>query len=177
MPGIVTVVERHRREEKPPEAEPALDEKGQALKGLLEEALKEFQPEFGSAVDLLTVKVKPEGLLSTCRLLKEDPRFSFDLLLCLGVVDYKDRFEGVYVLYSLERGHMLILKTEVPYENPRFPSVTSIWRGADWYEREGAELYGVVFDGHPDLKPLLLWEGFEGYPGRKSYPFYDYQEW
>jgi NADH-quinone oxidoreductase subunit C len=54
--------------------------------------------------------------------------------------------------------------------------VTSVWRAADWYEREAHDLFGVHFEGHPDLSPLLLYEGFEGYPGRKEYPFNDYQE-
>ncbi|WP_347221931.1 NADH-quinone oxidoreductase subunit C [Mycolicibacterium poriferae] len=56
------------------------------------------------------------------------------------------------------------------------PSVTSVWRAADWYEREAHDLFGVHFEGHPDLSPLLLYEGFAGYPGRKEYPFNDYQE-
>ena len=56
-------------------------------------------------------------------------------------------------------------------------SIASVYPGADWYEREAHDLFGVVFDGHPDLAPLLLWEGFEGFPGRKSYPLNDYQEW
>ena len=52
-----------------------------------------------------------------------------------------------------------------------------MWRGADWFEREGHDLFVVVFEGHPDLSPLLLYEGFEGHPGRKSFPFHDYDEW
>ena len=57
------------------------------------------------------------------------------------------------------------------------PTVTGVWGGADWYERESNDLFGVRFEGHPNLVPLLLYEDFEGYPGRKSFPFHDYDEW
>ena len=69
-----------------------------------------------------------------------------------------------------------MIKTNVPYDDLHLATVTSIWRGADWYEREAHDLFGVIFDGHPNLKPLILYEGFEGYPGRKEHPFHDYQE-
>ena len=65
----------------------------------------------------------------------------------------------------------MVFKASVPRDNPVFASVTPVWRGADWHEREGAELFGVTFEGHPNPKHLLLWDGFEGYPGRKDYPF------
>ena len=55
--------------------------------------------------------------------------------------------------------------------------MTSVWRGANWFEREAHDLFGVVFNGHPDLRPLLLYEGFEGYPGRKEFPSHEYTEW
>ena len=65
----------------------------------------------------------------------------------------------------------------VSASQPVVPSVISVWRASDWFEREGHDLFGIVFEGHPDLSPLLLYEGFDGYPGRKSFPFHDYQEW
>ncbi|HJM53376.1 MAG TPA: NADH-quinone oxidoreductase subunit C, partial [Dehalococcoidia bacterium] len=64
-----------------------------------------------------------------------------------------------------------------PERGASLPSVTGVWRGADWYEREMHDLFGVVFDGHPDLSPLVLPDDFEGFPGRKSYPLNDYGEW
>ena len=82
----------------------------------------------------------------------------------------------VYILHSLDPERTLVIKTDVPYDEPRVPSVTSVWKAAAWYEREAHDLFGVEFDGNPDLSPLLLYEGFEGYPGRKEYPFNDYQE-
>jgi NADH-quinone oxidoreductase subunit C len=69
------------------------------------------------------------------------------------------------------------VKISVSTECLFVPSVNDIWRSAGWFEREGHDLYGVVFDGNPDLSPLLLYEGFDGYPGRRSFPYHDYQEW
>ena len=69
------------------------------------------------------------------------------------------------------------MKTDLPYENPSLPTLTEIWRAADWYEREAHDLFGVEFEGHPDLSPLLLYEGFEGHPGLKEFPFHDYDEY
>ena len=86
------------------------------------------------------------------------------------------RMEVVYFLQSLEPERTLALKTEAPYDDPVVPSVTSVWRAADWYEREAQDLYGLSFEGHPDPAPLLLYEEFEGYPGRKEFPFYEYRE-
>ncbi len=159
------------------EAKVALGEKARALQALAKEAFAQFSPEIGACGDLAQVTVPPDKLVPLCRAAKNDPRLDFKLLLLLTAVDYKDRFELVYQLQSLTREYTLVVKTSVPYDNPHVPSVTGVWKAADWYEREMAELFGVVFDGHPNLVPLLLWEGFEGYPGRKSYPLYDYQEW
>ena len=107
---------------------------------------------------------------------KRTPDWLCVQLLCLSCVDYKDSLQLVYILHSLEPDRILVVKTSVPYDDPRLPSVTPIWRAGEWYEREAHDLFGVVFDGHPDLAPLLLYDGFEGYPGRKEFPFNDYQE-
>lgn len=171
------MAEAHRREHGAAEAKVALGEKAQALQALASELFSEFSPQIGTSGDLPMVRVSPDKLVALCRKAKEDPRLDFKLILLLTVVDYKDRFEIVYHLQSLTHEWTLVVKTDVPYDNPKVPSVTSVWRGADWYEREMHELFGVEFEGHPNLVPLLLWEGFEGFPGRKSYPFYDYQEW
>ena len=82
----------------------------------------------------------------------------------------------VYFLQSLEPERTLVLKTDAPYDDPVVPSVASIWRAADWYEREAHDLFGLNFEGHPDLSPLLLYDEFEGYPGRRDFPFYEYRE-
>jgi NADH-quinone oxidoreductase subunit C len=124
----------------------------------------------------VAVTVQPLQLLEAARLLREDPELAFDYLRCLSVVDYRDSFQVVYHLWSMGHRYKLVMKVNAATEDPRVPSVVGVWRGADWFEREGHDLFGVVFEGHPDLKPLLLWEGFEGYPGRKSFPFHEYDE-
>ena len=151
--------------------------KEKALLPVLTEALAPFQPRFSEALDELVVTIEPQHLVEACRLLKEDDRFTLDYLRCLSVVDYRDSLEVVYHLWSMGKRHKLVLKTRCPTADPKVPSVVSVWRAADWLEREGHDLFGIRFEGHPNLKPLLLYEGFEGFPGRKDYPFYDYQEW
>ena len=171
------MAERRRPEEHSPVAESALSEKAQALQQVLQDVLKDFQPEMGASLDIPEITVKPEDIVDVCRIAKEEPGLSFKLLLCLAGVDYKEYFQIVYVLLSLEHEHKLLIKINVPYDDPHLPTVTSVWRGADWYEREAHDLFGVVFDGHPGLEPLILYEGFEGYPGRKKHPFHDYEEY
>ncbi len=143
---------------------------------VLTEVLSDYQPQPGALDDILQLTIAPGNTLDVCRLAKNDPRLGMSQLLCLACVDYQEYFQMVYILHSLEPERTLAIKTDVPYDSPTIPSVTSVWRAADWYEREAHDLFGVHFEGHPDLSPLLLYEGFEGYPGRKEYPFNDYQE-
>ena len=171
------MAQRPRREPEVPEAPVALDERGEALSALLPDILGDFDVEIGAAVDEVVVTVSPADITAVCRVVREDPRLDFDYLRCLSVVDYIERLEVVYHLFSLEKRHRVVVKTSVSPDDPRVPSVVPVWRGADWFEREGHDLFGVVFQGHPNLAPLLLYEGFEGFPGRKSFPFHDYDEW
>jgi NADH-quinone oxidoreductase subunit C len=140
------------------------------------DVLKDFFPKGGALDDIPQVSISKEHTLEACRLIKEDPRTATEMLLCLACVDYSEYFQMVYILQSLEPERTLVLRTNVPYSDTTVPSVTSVWRAADWYEREAHDLFGVNFDGHPDMSPLLLYEGFEGFPGRKEYPFNEYQE-
>ena len=153
-----------------------LDQSNLELLAVSREVFKDFHTEPGALGDLPQITVEPGDTAQVCRLAKEDHRLALRQLQCLACVDYKDHFQLVYILHSLEPDRTLVVKTNVPYDDPRLPSVTPIWRAGEWYEREAHDLFGVVFDGHPDLAPLLLYDGFEGYPGRKDYPFYDYQE-
>lgn len=141
-----------------------------------EQIFQDYHPQPGVLHDLPQVTIKPEDIVPVGRLAKDDPRLDCKLLLCLACVDYKEYFQLVYILHSLQHEHILVVKANVPFENPHLPSVSSVWLAADWYEREAHDLFGVVFDGHPELAPLLLYEGFEGYPGRKEFPFNEYQE-
>ncbi len=133
-------------------------------------------PESGLLSDLPQVTVSSTGIEQVCRLAKEDPQLDLKMLHCLSCVDYEEYFQLVYVLHSLSREQTLVIKTEVPYDDPRLPSISSVWSAAEWYEREASDLFGVVFEGCADTAPLLLYEGFGGYPGRKSFPFYEYRE-
>ena len=166
-----------RREPRVAEARVALDEKGRALSALLPEVYPALDVEVGAAVDEVVVAVGPTELLAVCRTAREDPRLTFDYLRCLSAVDYVDRIEVVYHLFSLERRHKMVVKVSLEPDSPRVASVVSVWKGADWFEREAHDLFGVEFEGHPNLAPLLLYDGFEGHPGLKSFPFHEYDEW
>ena len=117
-----------------------------------------------------SVVVNSETLYPVAEFLKNTAEFDFDYLNNLTAVDYLDYFEVVYHLTSLKHNHSLVLKTRC-YERdkPTVPSVVGLWRTADFQEREVYDLMGIIFSGHPNLKRLLLWEGFPGYPLRRDY--------
>lgn len=104
------------------------------------------------------------------QLLKTLPGLEFDYLNNLTAVDRFDYFEVVYHLSSVKHNHSLVLKTKCfGRDNPAVPSVFSLWRGADYQEREVYDLLGVTFSGHPNLKRILLWDGYDGHPLRRDY--------
>ena len=105
-----------------------------------------------------------------CEFLRDDEALDFRALVALNAVDYVDYFEVVYRLVSYRHNHATVLKVRV-YERdePSVPSVTSVWKGAELQEREVYDLMGVAFDGHPNLKRVFLWEGFEGHPLRRDF--------
>ena len=116
------------------------------------------------------VIVQSESLLEVSRFLKETPGLDFDYLTNITGIDYLDYFEIVYHLTSIKNNHGFILKTRCyGRENPSVPSATGLWRGAELQEREVYDLMGIRFEGHPNLKRIYLWEGFEGHPLRKDY--------
>jgi NADH-quinone oxidoreductase subunit C len=133
--------------------------------GAIEDA-REFRGE-------VTVQVKPERLIEVCTFLRDDPDSAFDLLSDVSGVDYwpdEPRLGVNYHLTSTRRRRQLRLKVRVAGPDPRVPSVTSVWPGANWFERETYDLFGVVFVGHPDLRRLLLPEDFRGHPLRRDQP-------
>ena len=120
--------------------------------------------------DDLNLWVKPESVLDTCRFLKEAQGLEFDLLNSISAVDYVEQFELVYHLTSTLHKHSAVLKTKVfDRATPTVPSVVSVGQGADFQEREIWDLMGVTFPGHPNLKRIMLWEGFQGHPLRRDY--------
>ena len=133
--------------------------------------------EIGAAVDEVTVTVSPDLVPDVCRIAKQHPDLDFDYLRCISAVDYVERIEVDYHLFSLDKRHKMVVKTNVSPDESSVPTVINVWRGADWFEREAHDLFGVVFHGHPNLAPLLLYDGFEGHPGLKSFPYHEYEEW
>ncbi len=132
--------------------------------------ITEVFPDSVAAANKVTVVVTSKSLYQVAEFLKNTSGLDFDYLNNLTAVDYIDYFEVIYHLTSLKHNHSLILKTRC-YERDRpiVPSVVKIWRTADFQEREVYDLMGITFEGHHNLKRLLLWEGFVGHPLRKDY--------
>jgi NADH-quinone oxidoreductase subunit C len=131
--------------------------------------------------DQLTVTVSMSDLVDVLRELRDHPRTSFEQLLDVTAIDWLDkrspRYEVVYFLYSITHGDRVRIKAGVPASNLHVPSVTSLWESANWYERETYDMYGIMFDGHPDLRRFYMPEDYVDpisgealYPLRKDYP-------
>lgn len=117
------------------------------------------------------IKVPAVRLIEVCTYLKNDPDMAFDLPNFMTAVDYikEGLFELVYYLYSTSKKHSLVVKTQIQRTSPEIESVSSLWAGMDWQEREVLDLFGIVFKGHPNPKRIMMWDGFPGYPLRKDY--------
>lgn len=123
--------------------------------------------------DELTVVIPREIVVDVCRFMKEDGELQFDLLADLCGIDMYTpvkRFGVVYNLYSLKKKHRVRLKTFVEEEDPKLPTVTTVWGTANWHERETYDMFGIVFEGHPDLRRVYMPEEFEYFPLRKDFP-------
>ncbi|HZS11824.1 MAG TPA: NADH dehydrogenase (quinone) subunit D [Nitrospirales bacterium] len=122
----------------------------------------------------LTAQVRASRIVDVMRFLHDDPRMAFDMLTDVCAADYPDepeRFEVIYQLLSLPHRQRLRVKARVSEETPTIPSVTSVWQGANFLERETYDLMGITFSGHPDLRRILLPEDYdEGHPLRKDFP-------
>ncbi|HVP91372.1 MAG TPA: NADH-quinone oxidoreductase subunit C [Terriglobales bacterium] len=120
-----------------------------------------------------TLVVRREGLVALMTGLRGAP-YDYAVLLDLTCVDFlasEGRLEMVYHVFSLSRNRRLRVKVSLPGDDPVVDSLTGLWKNADWLEREVFDMFGVGFTGHPDLRRILMYEGFEGYPLRKSYPW------
>jgi NADH-quinone oxidoreductase subunit C len=123
------------------------------------------------------VKAMPEAatisadrLIEACIFLRDEAELRFEFLSSLTAVDRLEYFEVVYHLTSIRLNQMTAIKVRAPdRENPKAPSVTFVWPGADLQEREAYDLMGIVFEGHPDMRRVFLWDGFAGHPLRKDY--------
>ena len=127
----------------------------------------------------LTLVVPREQIVSVCAHLKTAPGFEFDMLSDLTGVDRgpeeEPRFEVNYHLFSTKRYHRMRLKVLLNQEDVHVRSVTGVWRTANWHERETFDLMGVIFDGHPDLRRILLPDDWQGHALRKDFPLRGYE--
>ena len=125
-----------------------------------------------------TAVVARDALLSVLAWCRDEPELAFDMLTDLTAVDYLQypgredgpRFEVVYHLYSVPHNHRLRVKVRVEEDDAVVPSAVALWPIANWFEREVWDMFGVRFEGHPDLRRLLMYEEFVGHPLRKDYP-------
>jgi NADH-quinone oxidoreductase subunit C len=125
-----------------------------------------------------TVVVAREAVVDLLRTARDEPALSFEVLMDLTAVDYLKypgredgpRFEVVYHLYSITHNHRVRVKVRVEEDDAVVPSAVPLWPIADWFEREVWDMFGIRFEGHPNLKRLLLYEEFVGHPLRKDYP-------
>jgi NADH-quinone oxidoreductase subunit C len=130
----------------------------------------------GLAYGETNLEVRADKLVAVCRFLKDQQRFV--RLADLTAVDYhtrEPRFEVIYHLHSFEKNQRLRLRCRLPEAAAEVDSVTSVWRSANWHEREVFDLFGIVFRGHPNLRRIMLPEDWEGHPLRKDYPVHGYR--
>jgi NADH-quinone oxidoreductase subunit C len=121
----------------------------------------------------ITVVVHAASLVAVCQALRSDPALAMDMVIDITAVDWyrtEQRFEVVYHLYSLQHKHYIRLRVPIEEDQPVVPSVTGIWAGANWHERETFDMFGIRFTGHPDLRRMYMPEEFEHHPLRKDFP-------
>ncbi|MFI5251918.1 MAG: NADH-quinone oxidoreductase subunit C [Bacteroidota bacterium] len=145
-----------------------------------EKIIEKLQEQFNDAIvstsefrGELTVVVSKKQLVNICKFLRDDDTLQFDSLRDVCGADYyrpEDRFEVIYNIYSLKNKFRIRLKVRVDEKDPVVPTVTGIWPTANWEEREAYDMYGIKFEGHPDLRRIYMPEDFEYYPLRKDFP-------
>ena len=131
----------------------------------------------GNAVGCESVIAELDSLHPFMTFLRDDPELAFDYLVDVTAVDRLGldeaiRFAVVYQLYSYKHNRRFSVSVPVPEADPRIESVVSVWPGANWLEREVYDMYGIVFEGHPDLRRILMPDDFGSYPLRKDYPLH-----
>ena len=142
------------------------------LKAELGEKILETHSQFGDD----TAVVEPSAWRDVALFLRDDPRCAMSMFTDITAVDYPDRdprFEVVCHLRSMERGHRIRIKARIgdaDAEGLEIPSLVPVWKGANWFERECFDMFGIRFVGHPDLRRIMMYEEFQGHPLRKDYP-------
>ncbi len=128
--------------------------------------------------DMACVVVSPNDLVELCLFLRDDDTFKFNFMADICGVDFYPqvpRYQLVYHLFSIPFGWRLRIKC--PLEDPpKAPTITDIWTTANWHEREAYDMYGIIFEGHPDLRRIYMWQEFEGWPMRRDFPLRGYKD-
>lgn len=148
----------------------------------LDEIKKRLEKEFNETVLAWTEKtmnyilIKPSNVFKTVEILKNEFQFNFLMdLFCVDYLNYSvklpdnNRFEIITYLYSLPKNYRLFIKSYYPNESPKADSLCPLFHAANWFEREIYDMFGITFNNHPDLRRILMYEGFEGHPLRKDY--------
>jgi NADH-quinone oxidoreductase subunit C len=146
----------------------------------LDQAIKSLQSELGGAILAVkefrgetTIELKREAIVPACQHLHDHPDLPFDFLAALTAVDYwpeEPRFRVVYKLYCLSKNVFLGLKVPLSGDNPTISTIESVYPNANWHEREVFDMFGIEFEGHSDLRRILMPHDWEGHPLRKDYP-------
>jgi NADH-quinone oxidoreductase subunit C len=116
-----------------------------------------------------TILVAADKLVEVARELYTNPAMYFDQLSCVTGIDTVNNMEVIYHLYSIPFNLSIALKVILPHDNPQVPTLCSVWKSANWLERETYDMYGIIFEQHPDLRRILMPADWEGYPLRKDY--------
>lgn len=137
------------------------------------EYLQASFPDAGLSLDetepVPLVVIPREHLQDVAQFLRDDEKLHFDCLMCLSGIEMGEKLHTVYNLYSMKHNHKIALRCTVEKEDPVIPTVSFIWRTADWHERESYDLMGITYEGHPDLRRILCPDDWEGHPLRKDY--------
>ncbi len=130
------------------------------------------------AIGEITIVAKRDGLVELMTWLRDEPGLKFDFLSDIGGVDLGEfaspRFAVAYQLYSLAHNHRLRVKVFLAEDDAHLPTMWNVWKAANWLEREIYDMFGVIFDGHPDLRRILMPSDYEGHPLRKDFPIKGY---
>lgn len=145
-----------------------------------QEIFDRLKEKFGNRVLDLTENVDPfirvsaDAIADIGLYLRDDEAMGFESLMCLSGVDYPEHLSLVYHLFSSAHRHKITLKTDLGREDPCLPTVEGVWRVANWHERETYDMFGIVFEGHSDLRRILCPDDWEGWPLRKDYEVQEY---
>jgi NADH-quinone oxidoreductase subunit C len=138
--------------------------------------LERVKTKFGDRIQEVSDKkpdpfavIDPKSIVEVGRFMHDDPELAMDCLSNESGVDYKDRVEVVYHLFSYKQRHGTVLKVKLPRENPSVPTLEVVWKSANWMEREIFDLLGVNFEGHSDMRRILMPEDWIGHPLRKDF--------